>query len=180
MVLVEIADSTTVTDYKVLESPFIAEDLLEQTGGSAAGIIVETLVSTHHLTDVGILNECLKGRHIGLPEIANRYIGEVGGVTCVLRTAVNGIMLGTGPELSILGILRSLQTAYHLSTHDGGQIGILAVGLLTTPPTGIAEDVDVGCPYAEATHLHVLTLQVIHAVVVLGTELRTGNVEHLI
>ena len=101
-------------------------------------------------------------------------------MTRVLRTAVNGIVLGTGPELAILGILGTLQSAYHLSTHDACQIGVFTIGLLAASPSGVAEDVDIWRPNAEATHLHVLTLQVVHAVVVLGTELSTGNVEHLI
>ena len=32
VVLVEVADSTAVADHEVLESPFVAKDLLEQTG----------------------------------------------------------------------------------------------------------------------------------------------------
>ena len=98
----------------------------------------------------------------------------------VLRAAVYGIVLGTGPELAVFGILRSLQALDHLNAHDTCQVGILAVGLLTASPTGVTEDVDIRCPDREAAHLHVLTLQVVHAVVVLGTEFGTGDVENLI
>ena len=97
----------------------------------------------------------------------------------VLRAAVDGIVLGTGPELAIFGVFRPLQTTYDGIAHNGCQIWILTIGLLTTSPTGIAEDVYVRCPDAEAAHLHVLTLQVVHAMVVLSTELCTGDIEHL-
>ena len=147
MVLVEVTDGTAVADNEVLESPFVAEDLLEQTGRAAAGIIVETLVGTHHLTHLGVLHQGLEGGHIGLPEVAGRHIGEVGGVAGVLRTAVYGIVLGTGPEFAVLRILRPLQAAYHLDPHDTRQIGVFAVGFLSTPPTGITEDVHVRRPY---------------------------------
>ena len=84
-------------------------------------------------------------------------------MTGVFRTAVDGIVLGAGPEFTVLGILRPLQALHYLHTHDTCQVGILAVG-----------------PYRETAHLHVLTLQVVHAVVVLGTEFGTGDVENLI
>ena len=53
----------------------------------------------------------LKRRHVGLPEVAHGYISKVGGVAGVFRTAVYGIVLGTGPELAVLGVLGTLQAA---------------------------------------------------------------------
>ena len=153
---------------------------LEQTVRTATGIVVETLVGTHYLAHLRILYKSLEGRHVGLPKVTYRHIGEVGGVTGVFRTAVDGIVLGAGPEFTVLGILRPLQALHYLHTHDTCQVGILAVGLLTASPTGVTEDVDIRCPYRETAHLHVLTLQVVHAVVVLGTEFGTGDVENLI
>ena len=180
MVLVEIAHGTTVADDEVLEAPLVAQNLLQQTGGSAAGIIVETLVGTHHLTYFCVLHQGLEGRHVGFPEVTYGNIGEIGGVTGVLRTAVYGIVLRTGPKLAVLCILRTLQTLDHLDTHHTGEIGILSVGLLTASPTGVTEDVHVRCPYRETAHLHILAAEVIHTVVVLGAELGAGHVEHLV
>ena len=101
-------------------------------------------------------------------------------MTGVFRTAVDGIVLGAGPEFTVFRLFRTLQTAYHLHTHLGGQVRILTIGLLTASPTRVTEDIDVRCPDRETAHLHVLTLQVVHTVIVLGTELGTGDVENLI
>ena len=179
MVLIEVAHGTAVADDEVLKAPLIAQDLLEQTGRTAAGVIIETLVGAHHLTYLGILYQCLEGRHIGLPEVACRHIGEVGRVTGVLRTTVYGIVLGTSPELAVSGFLRTLQAFDHLNTHDACQIGIFTVGLLTAAPAWVTEDVHVRCPYRQTAHLHVLAAQVVYPVVVLGTELGAGHVEHV-
>ena len=100
-------------------------------------------------------------------------------MTGVLRSAVHGIVLGTGPQLTVLGILRPLQAPHHLCTHHTRQIGILAVGLLSPAPSRIAEDVHIRCPHGEAVELLILTT-VEHPVVVLCPELRAGHVEHLI
>ena len=177
---VEVAHGTAVTDYEVLEAPVIAQDRLKQTIGTTTGIVVETLVGAHYLTYLCILYQRLEGRHVGLPEVTHRHIGEVGRVTSIFRTAVYGIVLGTCPELTVFRLLRPLQALHYLHTHDTCQVGILAVGLLTASPTRITENVDVRCPDRETAHLHVLTLQVIHTVVVLGTELGTGDVEDFV
>ena len=180
MVLVEVADSNAVADDEILETPVIAENLLKQTCRTAAGVIVQTLIGAHHFTNLGILYQRLEGRHVGLPEVTHGDIRQVGCMAGIFRTTVDGIVLGTGPEFTILGILRPLQAFYHLYTHDTRQVGVFAVGLLTAPPTGVTENVDVRCPDRETAHLHVLTLQVVHTVIVLGTELGTGDVENLI
>ena len=180
MVLVEIADGTTVADDEVLETPIVAEDSLQQASGTATGIIVETLVGAHHFAHLGILYQSFESGHVGLPEIAHGHVGEIGGVAGVLRTAVHGIVLGTSPEFAVSGILRPLQSLDHLHAHDTRQIGILAIGLLTTSPAGITEDVHVGRPYRETAHLHILAAKVVHTVVVLGAELGACNVEYLI
>ena len=74
---VEIADGTAVADYEILEAPLIAQDLLEQTVRTATGIVVETLVGTHYLAHLRILYKSLEGRHVGLPKVTYRHIGEV-------------------------------------------------------------------------------------------------------
>ena len=180
MILVEIAHSTTVAHHQVFKSPFITQYLLEQTGRTTAWIIIQTLVSTHHLTHIGILNQCLESRHICLPKIAGRHICKVCCVTCILWTAMYGIVLGTSPEFTILCIFRTLQALHNLDSHHACKIRILTISLLTTSPTGITEDVYVRGPYRQTSHLHILTFQVVHTMVVLGTELGTGDVEHLI
>ena len=76
--LIEVADGTTVADDKVLEAPFIAQNLLEQTGAAATGVIVETLVGTHHFAYFGILHQSLESGHVGFPKVTRCNINEVG------------------------------------------------------------------------------------------------------
>ena len=64
-----------------------------------------------------------------------------------------GKVLGAGQQLAILAdaevftiIAYALETTHYGQSHLRCQIGVFAVGLLTTPPSGIAEDVDVGRP----------------------------------
>ena len=177
---VEVADGTAVADDEILEAPFIAQDLLQQTCAAAAGVVVEALVGAHHLAHLSILHEGLEGGEVGLIHIAQADVVQVGGVARVFRTAVDGIVLSAGPQLAVLGALGALQAAHDLFAHDGGQVGVLAIGLLTTSPARVAEDVHVGGPHAEAVELLVLAAQVVHAVVVLCTEFGAGNVKHLI
>ena len=70
---------------------------------------------------------------------------------------MNGKVLGTGEQLAILAhaeifavIAYTLQATYDGKTHLRREIGILAVGLLPAPPSGIAENIDVGRPEREA------------------------------
>ena len=177
---VKVTDSTTVTHNEIFETPFVAKNLLEQTVTAAAGVIVESLIGTHHLSDLSILYQRLEGWHVGLPEVAYGNVCEVGGMAGVFRTTMYGIVLGTGPEFAILGILRPLQSTYHLGAHYTCQVGIFTVSLLSTSPTRVTEDVDIRSPYRQAAHLHIFTSQVIHTMVVLCSHLRTGGIEHLI
>ena len=70
---------------------------------------------------------------------------------------MDGKVLGTGEQLAILAhaevfavIAYTLQATYDGKAHPRREIGILAVGLLPAPPSGIAEDIDVGRPEREA------------------------------
>ena len=74
----------------------------------------------------------------------------------------------------------SLQSTHHSITHHTGQIGVLTVGLLSPAPSRITEDVDIRRPYRQTAHLHILTAQVIEAVVILCTKLRRSNIETLV
>ena len=93
---------------------------------------------------------------------------------------MNSIVLGTGPQLTVLGIFWTLQALYHLCTHDAGQIGVFSVGFLASSPAGITEDIDIRCPHREAVELLVLARATLHTLVVLGTELSRGHIETLV
>ena len=94
---VEVADSSTVADHQVLKAPVIAQDGLQQAVRTTAGVVVQTLIGTHHLTHITLRHQMLKGRHIGFPEVTYRHSGQVGRMARVLRSAVYGIVFGTGP-----------------------------------------------------------------------------------
>ena len=66
---IEIADRSTIADNQIFESPFITENLLKQSVAATTGVIVEPLIGTHHLADVGFLDGSLESRHIGFPKI---------------------------------------------------------------------------------------------------------------
>ena len=93
---------------------------------------------------------------------------------------MNGIVLGTGPQLTVFGCLRTLQTFYDLHTHHTRQIGVLSIGLLSPAPSRVAEDIYVGRPHRQAMELLVLTGTALHTLVVLRTELRRGHVKTLV
>ena len=179
MGFIEVADGTAVADNQILETPLVTQNLLQQSLTATAGIVVQALVGTHHLANLGILYQCFKGWHIGFPEVAGRYIGQIGRMAGVLRTAMDGIVLGTSPELAVLGILGTLKATDHLHTHNAGQVGVFTVGLLSPAPSWITENVHIRRPNGEAVELLILAA-VQHTLVILRTELRTGSIEHLI
>ena len=92
---------------------------------------------------------------------------------------MNGIVLGTGPQLTILGIFRALQASYNLGAHHAGQIGILTISLLPPAPTRVTKDIDIRCPHRQAMELLIFTT-IQHTMIVLSTELGTGSIEHII
>ena len=145
----EVANGTAIAGDDAVEAPLVAQYLLLISRLGAAGLTVDTLVGAHHLGHLGLLHQCLEGGQIGLPEIALGQILYIKLVAVPLRSAMHGKVLGAGQQLAIL-LVRALQTVNHGHTHARGEVGILAVGLLTTTPTWIAEDVDVRCPERQA------------------------------
>ena len=146
VVLPEVAHSTAVADDEILETPFVAKNLLKQTGIATARLIVQTLIGTHHLAHICLGHQRLESRQIGFPQVARRHIGEVGGVACVFWTAVHGIVFGTSPEFAVLGIFGTLKPTHDSLAHLGHEVRVFAVGFLSTSPTWVTEDVDVGRP----------------------------------
>ena len=148
--LVKIIDSSTVADYNSVESPAVAQNLLQQTIGTAARLAFKTLIGTHHLTHIGVLHECAESREIGLPQVALRQVGDVEAVAHTFRTAVHGIMLGTSQALVIARSAVALQSAHHPCAHTTVHVRILAVGLLPSSPSRVAEHVDIRRPESDA------------------------------
>ena len=94
----EVVDGVAVGEHDGIVAPLVAQDVDEQTVAGAAGLTLETLVGAHHLAYVGFLHEGLEGGEVGLPEVAVGGL-DVHGVAQGLRTAVDGVVLGTGVGL---------------------------------------------------------------------------------
>ena len=75
--------------------------MLFVTGITTAGVTINTLIGTHHLSHVSFLYQSLEGRQIGFPEVALRQVLNVEGVTVPLWTAMHSKVLGTGQQLTI-------------------------------------------------------------------------------
>ena len=179
VVLPEVAHGATVAHHKVLEAPFVSQDLLEQAVAAAAGLVLPALVGTHHLSHLSLLHQVFEGGQIGLVQVAQRHIGHVGGVARVFRSAVHGVVLGAGPQFAVFAVFGALQTLHHHLAHHTGQIGVFAVGLLSASPARVAEDVDVGGPHAQRVEFLILSA-IVHALVVLGAHLGAGGVKHAV
>ena len=74
ILLMEVADGSTIADYNALESPFVAKNALEISGIAATRITIDTLIGAHHFLHVSLLYQCLEGGEISLPKVA---LGEV-------------------------------------------------------------------------------------------------------
>ena len=92
-------------------------------------------------------------------------------MTGIFRTTVHSIVLGAGPQLTVLGILRTLQTSHHLITHHTGEIGVFTIGFLSSTPSWVTEDVYIWRPFTQTVELLILSRTTQHTFVILGTEL---------
>ena len=70
---VEIVDGAAVGNDYSAESPFVAEDVLEQPVAGAAGLALIPVVCAHHFLHVAFLDDHPEGGEIGLPEVPHRY-----------------------------------------------------------------------------------------------------------
>ena len=185
----DVVDGVAVADHQSGEAPLLAQNLPEQAGVAAAGLAVDAVVGAHHLADVGLLHQVAEGGQIGFPEVAGGDVVDVDAVAAPLGAAVHGVVLGTGEGLVVAAGLRlsrnmhgvlgeALETADDGLPHAAGQVRVLAVGLLTTAPAGVAEDVDVGGPDGDA--LEGVERAGAGGLVVLGTLLGADGIEDLI
>ena len=162
----EVVDSVTVGHHQSVVAPLVAQDIDEQAVAGTAGLTLETLVGTHHLPHVTFLHQGLKGWQIGLPEVA---VGGfyIHGVAQGLRSAVHGIVLGTGMRLDVFVVI-ALHAQYGLHAQHGIHVGIFTTGLLSASPTGVTEDIHVGTPESQFGITRIVGLahaHMLHAVV---------------
>ena len=97
----EVADGSAVAGDETLEAPFVAQDVTLVAGITTAGVTVYTLVGTHHLSHVTLLNQGFKGGQVGLPQVALRQLLHVEHVAVPLWAAMYGKVLCTSQQLFI-------------------------------------------------------------------------------
>ena len=97
----------------------------------------------------------------------------------ILRTAMNGKVLKACMEL-VMSIVRiALQTVHHRTAHDCGKIRIFSIGLLSSSPPRVTENVYIRSPYGKAMiYLHTLFRRTCH--IELYTLLRRSHIEDLL
>ena len=62
---------------------------------AAAGVAVDALIGTHHLSHLSILYQCLEGWQVSFPQVALGQVFDVERMTVPFRTAMYGKVLGT-------------------------------------------------------------------------------------
>ena len=180
--VVEVVDSVTVCQHDTIVVPFITQDIDEQTITGTTRHALETIVGTHHLTDITFLDQSLEGGQVGLPQVTGIDSGVIR-MAQRLRTTVHSIVLGTSMGLEVVRVV-TLHTEYGLHTKNGIQVGVLTTSLLTTSPTRVAEDVDIRAPERQLrvagiisyTHRNIKQLRII---VVSTVPVSTCLVAHL-
>ena len=173
----KVADGPTVGCNITVELPLVTQDILQQFVMTATGGSLIAVVGTHDTMHLGFRDQFPESRQVGIPQVVGRHTGIVG-MAVSLRTTVNRIVLGTCHRFQVIGI-RTLQATYNGRTHLGCQIGILTIGLLSTSPSWIAEDVDVRCPIGQAA-VDLTRLATLQVFVKERTSLRRGDVAHLL
>ena len=118
---------------------------------AATWLTIDTLVGTHHLSHLSLLHQTLESGQVGFPEVALWQILHVKGVAIPLWSAVYGKVLGTGQQFLVIAypltiIGHSLQTTYDSQSHLSCKERVLAIGLLTTTPAWVTENINVRCP----------------------------------
>ena len=145
VVAVEIRHSPAVRDEMPPEAPLLPQDFL-QRGAAAAGLPVGAVVGAHHGLHPGFLHAGLKGGEVGLLHVLLAGFG-VEAVAQRLGAGVHGkVFCAGGPQQVLPVALQALDKAH---PQPGGELRVLAVGLLAPAPAGVTEDVYIGGPEGE-------------------------------
>ena len=134
-----------------LEAPLFTQDLLQRRA-CAADLAVCAVVRTHHSFDSCLFYAGFKSRQIGLFHIL-RIGFRIKGMPQCLRSGVNREMLGAGRRPQVSAVVASIPALNSLDEPDaepGCQERILAVGLMSSAPSGIAENIHIGRPEGQS------------------------------
>ena len=141
---IEVSNGTAVCYDNAVETPLVAEYILEEPVAAAARLAFVPVVSAHHFLYVAVLYDGLESREISFPEITHGY-RYVELVPQRLRSAVYCIVLCAGVYLVVFLVV-ALHCLYGLCSHNCAQVRVLARSFLTASPSGVTEDVHVRAP----------------------------------
>src|SRR5882724_571828 len=137
MSLKDVGYSAAVGHHIALEAPIMPEMFFEERGVRAGGLAVQSVVGAHHGLGVAFGDGGAECGEVSVFHIMARGYD----VHCMARgfwTTVHGEMLRSGNYFNVVRIA-ALQTGDEGDPHAGGEVGILAVGFLSSAPAGITE-----------------------------------------
>ncbi len=148
VMLEDVFDRVAVRNHVALESPSIAQRLLQQQRAGRRRLAIHAVVGAHDCGDLALLHQRLERGQVGVVEIllARMHI-EV--MSIGFGPAMHREVLRRRVHLAVLRIV-ALQTAHERDAHACGQPGIFAIRFLTAPPARVAKDVDVRRPERES------------------------------
>ncbi len=147
VVLVEVPHRPAVRDHVAVEAPLLPEDIHQQQLAAAARLVEGPVVGPHHRLDPGFHQSPERGQ-VGFPQVL-LVDHRVEGVPQRLRPGVDRIVLGAGRGLHVFGVV-PLQPLHERRADQGGEEGVLAVGLVAPAPAGVTKYVYIGSPEGES------------------------------
>ena len=141
VMLMEIAYCPAIGHKVSVKAPLV--QLGHKKTARAGSLAVYTVICAHYALNVSFSDECFKCRKIGFFNILFGNFG-IKLVTHCFGTAVYSIMLSTSGSFHCFSF--TLQAIYKGFSVFGGQIRIFAVSLMSSAPSRITENIDIGRP----------------------------------
>ena len=130
------------------EAPFPAQDVLQEQAAAGSALAVHAVVGPHHGFHPRVFDKHPESGQVGFAEIAGRG-RDVKRMPQPFRPGMHGIVLGAGRRLQIKRII-SLHAAHEGTAERAGQERVLSVGLHSSSPAGVPENIDIGRPIRQA------------------------------
>ena len=154
-----------------LKSPLFSQNLHHQITMSTAWFTIGSVICAHNRFDFSFPDTGLKLRKIRFPKFfhANLCIKIV---SFFLRAGMYCKMLGTRCRAQIFSL--SLQTFDICNTQYCNQCRVFSISLMSTPPAGIPEEIDIGRP--KCNSFINITVFMFFIFIIFGSRLRrNGN-----
>ena len=143
VVFVEIPNGPAVADHMAPEPPLFTQGLFQKGFASAGGFAVHAVVGAHDGFHFSVFDGFLESGQIGFGHILRAGHG-VELVPDGFGAGMDGEMFAAGGDFQVFPV--ALESFDEPDAEPGGQIGILAVGLVAPAPSRVAEDVDIRTP----------------------------------